>query len=249
MQQREQHAAGPSRWILYHGTSSYRLRQIRRENRLRVSPEGPPKVGLTTERAVSDYFAWTAMFDDDRDHRGEGGEPVVLALDGGKLLALGYNLTNYVDQQEGPGVRDWENELGCWSDIYPLDEVLIEVLPAPDEQFGAYLEIQSRELVSDTFVPKGPRLAQYELSVMKDVVERLVEREITVDKANAITSAINDLRLMVRTDSAVMPPPEQTLVARAAGTGCASAFRSIEGLARRPKSTVWEALCRCLRAP
>lgn len=208
MQQQEQRITHPARWILFHGTSSCRLRKIQRENRLRVSPEGPPKVALTTERSVSDYFAWTAMYDDLYNHPGEESHPVVLALDGEKLLARGYNLTSYCDLQEGQGMRDWENELGCWGDIEPLDEVLLKIRPVPEEQYEDYLETQSADLVGPTFVPKGPRLAQYELNVMKDVADRLVDGEMTVDEASGIAAAINGLRRMVRADSAATRPPQ-----------------------------------------
>jgi hypothetical protein len=82
MQQREQHAAGPSRWILYHGTSTYRLKAIQRENHLRPEP-GTGKISLTTERSVAEYFACNAVFGDRHDHPDEESNPVVLVMDGG----------------------------------------------------------------------------------------------------------------------------------------------------------------------
>jgi hypothetical protein len=30
--------------------------------------------------------------------------------------------------------NDWENEIACWSDIDPLDEVLIEIEPVPEDR-------------------------------------------------------------------------------------------------------------------
>jgi hypothetical protein len=58
--------ADRSRWILYHGTSSYRLEQILRANRLNPSQIGPEtrQISLTPVRSFAEYFACNAVFGD-----------------------------------------------------------------------------------------------------------------------------------------------------------------------------------------
>jgi hypothetical protein len=46
-------------------------------------------------------------------------------------------------------------------------------------------------------MPRGPRLADYELSLVEHMVDRLEEGEITVDIADAIAGSINILRVTV----------------------------------------------------
>jgi hypothetical protein len=53
-----------SRWVLYHGTSTRRLNGILKEDRLRISFPGDPKVSLTTERSAAEYWASHAVFGD-----------------------------------------------------------------------------------------------------------------------------------------------------------------------------------------
>src|ERR1051326_9013298 len=90
----EHDQAATSRWILYHGTSSYRLDQILRANRLNPSQIGPEtrQVSLTPERSVAEYFACKAVLGDalgdEHDHPHVDTEPVFRVLDGGALLAL-----------------------------------------------------------------------------------------------------------------------------------------------------------------
>jgi hypothetical protein len=60
MQEEEQHIFRASRWVLFHGTSTYRLKEILRENRLRLPQVGDEKISLTTERSVAEYFACNA---------------------------------------------------------------------------------------------------------------------------------------------------------------------------------------------
>ena len=90
----EHDQATTSRWILYHGTSSYRLDQILRANRLNPSQIGPEtrQVSLTPERSVAEYFACNAVLGDalgdEHDHPHVETEPVVLVLDGEGLVAL-----------------------------------------------------------------------------------------------------------------------------------------------------------------
>jgi hypothetical protein len=79
---KEEQSDTPPRSILYHGTSTYRLKAIQRDNRLPVSPTGDPKIALTTERSVAEYFACNAAMGDHRNHPEEESHPVLLVLDG-----------------------------------------------------------------------------------------------------------------------------------------------------------------------
>jgi hypothetical protein len=90
---------------------------------------------LTTDRSVAEYWACHAVFGDlDRDP-GVESSGVVLILDGERLLALNYDLTESRDDIWGEGKCDWENEIACWGDIDPLDEVLIEAEPVTLERY------------------------------------------------------------------------------------------------------------------
>jgi hypothetical protein len=75
-----------SRWVLYHGTSTVRLKTILKEGCLRTSKPGDPKIALTTERSVAGCFACSAVFGDRHDHPDEGSSGVVLVLDAERLL-------------------------------------------------------------------------------------------------------------------------------------------------------------------
>ena len=148
---------------------------------------------MTTERSIAEYFACNAVFGDRHDHPNEESNPIVLVLDGECLVALLYELEGYTGDGEE---CDWENEIACWSDIDPLDEVLIDIAPVAEERSRAYFE-RHRE----AYKPRGPRLADFELAIVKHVVDQLEESEITVDRADAIAAAINGLRVMVRSDA------------------------------------------------
>lgn len=87
MKLRHDQATAASRWILYHGASSYRLPQSHCDNRLNLSQTGEPKLSLTPERSVAEYFACKAVTEDLYDHPREESEPVLLALDGEGLVA------------------------------------------------------------------------------------------------------------------------------------------------------------------
>jgi hypothetical protein len=63
---------------------------------------------------------------------------VILVIDGEKLLALGYNLVPFSDTCYGPGRCDWENEIACWDNIEPLDEVAVE--PVPPERWREFTD-------------------------------------------------------------------------------------------------------------
>ncbi len=187
-----------ARWVLYHGTSTLRLKRILAENRLRTSPTGDPKIALTTELSVAQYFACNKVFGDSLGHQGAESEPVILTIDGEGLLALHYELESFFDPVWGDGQCDWENEISCWEDIDPLDEVLVAIEPVPEDRWRAYRETRDFERRRDTFKPSGPRLVDYELSVMEETVDRLEGGEITEAKASAIAAAINLLRQSVR---------------------------------------------------
>lgn len=118
-----------SRWPLYQGTSTRRLKEIRRDNCLRISATGERKIALTTERSVADYFACNAVFGDLLAHPGEKSEPVLLIIDGEARVADHYELEGYRDTIKGDGECDWENEIACWSDIDDLADVLLSIDP------------------------------------------------------------------------------------------------------------------------
>ena len=124
-------------WTLYHGTSTYRLRGILREDTLRVSSTGDDqKVALTPVRPVAEYFARNAVFGDRHVFpvpSDEETHPVVLELDGDALIAEHYDLQRYSDPVWGEGQCDWENEIACWQDIESLGDVLLQIHEIADE--------------------------------------------------------------------------------------------------------------------
>jgi hypothetical protein len=127
------------RLILYHGTSTARLRSVLAENRL--SPTrylemrggdlsiSTGKVSLTTEPSVAEKWAHLAAVTDTHDHFSHDSSGVVLKLDGERLVELGYDLKHFSDPIWGEGQCDCENEIACWEEIDPLDEVLITIEP------------------------------------------------------------------------------------------------------------------------
>jgi hypothetical protein len=130
-------------WVLYHGTSTARLACILKDGGLRKPTWGDQKLSLTTERSVAEYFACNAVFGDKHDPgrgaaRNEESNPVVLVVDGEGLLELNYDLSAFNDQ----GECDCENEIACWDDIEPLDEVLmaVEPVPVPPERYRVLIE-------------------------------------------------------------------------------------------------------------
>jgi hypothetical protein len=64
LNQNEQHLYNGSRWVLYHGTTTYRLRSILKDGRLSRQGIGEQKISLTTERSVADYFSNVALHGD-----------------------------------------------------------------------------------------------------------------------------------------------------------------------------------------
>jgi hypothetical protein len=107
-------------WVLYHGTSTARLRSILKDGRLRRATVGDQKIALTTERSVAEYFACNTVFGDNHDHPEEESSPVVLVLDGEGLLELNYDLS-------------------AFSEHYPL------FLGRKDEEIGLLVQAASTE--------------------------------------------------------------------------------------------------------
>lgn len=175
MKQNEQQLDGGSRWLLYHGTTTYRLKSILKDDRLTRPGIGDQKISLTTERSVAEYFSNVALHGDKHDHPSVESAAVILVIDGEKLLAFGYNLLPFSDTNYGPGKCDWENEIACWDrDIEHLDEVLIAVEQLPPQRFQVFLK-RGRA----AFKPAIPPMGHFELSIMKDTIKRLTKGKVT----------------------------------------------------------------------
>jgi hypothetical protein len=196
VKQNEECLYAASRWVLYHGTSTARLKHILEDGRLRRASIGDQKIALTTERSVAEYFACNAVFGDKRNYPGEESSPVVLVLDGAGLLALNYDLVPFSDPYWGDGECDWENEIECWDDIEPLDEVLMAVEPVPPERYQVLIERGYK-----AFKPATPPMASFELALMAEVIGKLAEDEIRPADADGVVSALAALR------SALQPQP------------------------------------------
>ena len=149
-------ASASTGWPLFHGTTTSRLVGIRRDDQLRVSPSGDPKIALTPARSVAEYFACCAVFGDRHDAAGEPSEPIVLVLDGEALVYLNYPLIGYSGPEYGEGGCDWENEIACWEDIDPLSEVLIRVEAIAEDRLDLWRGRASRAL----FQPPKPWICQ-----------------------------------------------------------------------------------------
>lgn len=107
-------------------------------------------------------------------------------------MALRYNVTGFSDPIHGERECDWENEIVCWEDIDPLDEVLIGTKHVRTTRWRDY-----RERGKEAFITGAPALAEYELVVMADTVGKLEDGEITLARANAISAAMQSLRRAV----------------------------------------------------
>ena len=119
--------------MLYHGTSTPRLKLILEENCLRRQGFGGfpnPKVSFTPERYGTEYWAKVSAAAD-RDPRnrvpdGADAAPVVLVFDA-EVLAGKYTLVPYRDPIWGGGECDWECELYSRRRIKPLRKVLVSI--------------------------------------------------------------------------------------------------------------------------
>jgi hypothetical protein len=87
-----------------------------------------------------------------------------------------------------------------------LDDFLIEIEPVSTDRWRAYRTEIDRACRRNTFKPNGPRLADYELSLMDDMVNRLEEGEITPRRADAIAAAVNLLWLTLRSENGATHP-------------------------------------------
>jgi hypothetical protein len=143
----EQRIAEQSRWVLYHGTSTRRLKSIIRENRLRLPEIGDPEISLTPDRSAAEYFACGAVAGDLHDHPGEESAPVVLVIDGEGLIALNYDLQPFNYEE---GECDWENEIACSQGIDPLSEVLIATEMVLEERWRSYREAPASSSAGST---------------------------------------------------------------------------------------------------
>ena len=114
-------------------------------------PVGRPKIALTPARSVADYFACNAVNGDRHDHPDDESDPVVLTIDGEYLYDLLYDLGSYSDPVWGDGECHWENEIACWDNIAPLDEVLIGVTPVPKDRWRAFCEAATAEHRKELF--------------------------------------------------------------------------------------------------
>jgi hypothetical protein len=189
VKRREQQFYEGSPWVLYHGTSTARLRRILEGGCLRRASIGDQKVALSTERSVAEYFACNAVLADKHDHPDEESGPVVLVLDGEGLLVRNYNLSPFSDPIWGEGECDWEREIECWDDIEPLEDVLIAVEPVLPQRYRDFIE---RGPVA--FKPATPPRSGFELTVMADTIGKLVEGEITPADADPVASPLSGLR-------------------------------------------------------
>jgi hypothetical protein len=169
--QNERHVYDGSRWVLYHGTSTARLKRILEDGRLRRATTGDQKIALTTERSVAEYFACNAVFADKHDRPDQESSPVVLVLDGAGLLADNYKLVPFSDPIWGDGECAWENDIECWDDIEPLEEVLMAVEPAPPERYRDFIEH-----CRVAFKPTFSRIASLELRARPQIIESTFDR-------------------------------------------------------------------------
>ena len=119
--------------MLYHGTSTPRLKLILEENCLRRQGFGGfpnPRVSFTPEQYVAEYWAKVSATAD-RDPRnrvpdGADAAPVALVFDA-EVLAGKYTLVPYSDPIWGEGECDWECELYSRRSIKPLRKVLVSI--------------------------------------------------------------------------------------------------------------------------
>ena len=82
-----------------------------------------------------------------------------------------------------------ENEIECWDDIEPLEEVLIAVEPVASERYQHFIE-RGRT----AFRPAIPSIAGFELTVMSDTIGKLAEVTALRRMAAEILSLIVRLR-------------------------------------------------------
>jgi hypothetical protein len=101
---------------LFHGMSTPRWQSIQQDGFLRLPTVGDPKISLTPDRSVAEYWAELASISDKKEGRGDG-PGVILVLSHSALETSGHWLTEFSDDVYGEGECDWEQEVACWSDI------------------------------------------------------------------------------------------------------------------------------------
>lgn len=151
-----------------------------------------PKLSLTTERSVAEYWACLAVFTDRYDRPQDESNPVVLALNGERLLELNRPLAEFDHESWGDEQEDVETGILCLEDIDHLSDVLIGVEHVKPERYDQFIK-DGREAVWSP----APPLARIELLVMSEIVGRLVDGDITPAGADAVVSALAALRLVM----------------------------------------------------
>ena len=109
--------------VLYHGTSVPRWLSIQGDGWFQLPVSGDPKVSLTPDRAVAEYWADLASRTDASEGRGNGS--IIIELSMIALDRAGYLLTEFCDDIWGENQCDWEQEIACWSPIALVDDVVL----------------------------------------------------------------------------------------------------------------------------
>jgi hypothetical protein len=180
------------RWVLYHGTSTRRLNSIHKDGCLGRSQAGDRLVSMTTELCVAQYFACAACFEDRRDYPEEQSEPVVVVLDGERMLEVGYELASLRDEDVEEAA--WEHEISCDRDIQPLAEVFVKAVPTP----AACWEQFQYNTPDEPFVPPGVPMVEFALHVMAHVTWARMNGDVAAAEADAAVQALEQLRTVMR---------------------------------------------------
>jgi hypothetical protein len=154
-----------------------------------TSATSDPILALTTERSVAVYWACRAALADRRDRPEEESKPVVLVLNGERLLEEDHPLGEFDNHFWDDEEDDVNYGIACLQDIDPLEAVLIATEPVTTQLYDCLAE-QSRETVWHP----APPLARVELLVMSDTIGRLVDGDIAPAEADAVVSALGSLR-------------------------------------------------------
>jgi hypothetical protein len=149
-------------------------------SQLRLAKPRDPKIALTTERCVAEHWACAAAAEDQHAHSEAESGGVVLVLDGERLLELDHNLCSEGDS--------WQSEIACWDDVFPLDDVLIDV-----EDVTPQRDKVIREEGRGAVLP-APPLAGIELTVMSATIVKLRKGVIRPERTDAVVSALAALR-------------------------------------------------------
>jgi hypothetical protein len=157
-----------------------------------TSATSDPTLALTTERCVAEYWACHASLADRRDRPDEESNPVVLVLNGERLLEEDCALALF-DDFWGDEEDDVNYGIACLQDIDPLEAALIATEPVTTQRCN-YLAEQSR----GTVWHPAPPLAHVQLLVMSTVVGWLVDADMTPAEADAVVNALRSLQMAMR---------------------------------------------------